>query len=142
MRRPFTRAEIPPIGEFLRQLLLDFRDQILVPLGQHVEPLGDDVVGLRVDLAERQIFELLAHFVHAHAAGERRIDVEGLLGDTAARCRRHVIEGAHVVQPVGELDQQHAHVVGNGEQQLAQVLGLLGLLGDQLELFELGQALH
>ena len=34
---------------------------------------------------------------------------------------------AHVVQAVGELDQQHAHVVGDRQQQLAQVLGLLGL---------------
>ena len=55
--------------------------------------------------------------------------------------RRHVVERAHVVQPVGELDQQHAHVVGDREQQLAEVLRLLGLLGDEVELLELGQAL-
>ena len=53
---------------------------------------------------------------------------------------RHEIERAHVVQPVGELDQQHADVVGDGEQQLAQVLGLRRLLGDEVELLELGQA--
>ena len=53
----------------------------------------------------------------------------------------HVFERAHVVQPVGELDQQHAHVVGDGEQKLAQVLGLLRLLGDEVELFQLGQPL-
>ena len=46
---------------------------------------------------------------------------------------------AHVVQPVRELDQQHPHVVGDGEQQLAEVFGLLGLLGDQIEPLELGQ---
>jgi hypothetical protein len=45
------------------------------------------------------------------------------------------------VQPVGQLDQQHAHVIGDGEQQLAQILGLLGLLRDQIELLDLGQAL-
>ena len=55
--------------------------------------------------------------------------------------RRHVLERAHVVQPVGELDQQHAHVVGDGEQELAQVLGLLGLARDEIELLQLGQAL-
>ena len=78
--------------------------------------------------------------VHAHAAGERRIDVERLLGDAPARFRRHEVERAHVVQPVGELDQQHAHVVGDRQQQLAQVLGLLRLLGDEVELLQLGQA--
>ena len=32
------------------------------------------------------------------------------------------MERAHVVQPVGELDQQHADVVRHGEQELAQIL--------------------
>ncbi len=45
------------------------------------------------------------------------------------------------MQPVGELDQQHADVIGDGEQQLAQILRLLGLLGDQVELLDLGEAL-
>ena len=40
---------------------------------------------------------------------------------------RTVRQRAHVVQPVGELDEQHAHIVGDRQQQLAQVLGLLGL---------------
>ena len=79
--------------------------------------------------------------VHADAAGERRIDVERLLGDAAARLRRHVLEGAHVVQPVGELDQQHAHVVGDRQQELAQVLRLLGLARDEVEPLQLGEAL-
>ncbi len=37
--------------------------------------------------------------------------------------------------------KQHAHVVGDGKQELAQILGLLRLLGDEVEFFELGQAL-
>ena len=79
--------------------------------------------------------------MHAHAAGERRIDVERLLGDAPPRLGRPIRERAHVVQPVGELDEQHADVVGDGQQELAQVLGLLGLLGHQVELLQLGQAL-
>ena len=79
--------------------------------------------------------------MHAHAAGERRVDVERLLRGAAARLRRPMRQRAHIVQAVGELDQQHAHVVGDGEQKLAQVLGLLRLLGDEVELLQLGQAL-
>ena len=44
------------------------------------------------------------------------------------------------MQPVGELDQQHARVVGDRQQELAEVLGLLRVLGDEIELAELGQA--
>ena len=47
---------------------------------------------------------------------------------------RHVLEGAHVVQPVGELDQEHADVVRDGEEELAEILGLRRLLRDQVEL--------
>ena len=132
---------MPEFGELAGELLLDLGDQIRAALGELVEPLGDDLVRLRIELAERQVLQLLAQAVHAHAAGERRIDVERFLGDAPAPLRRHVVERAHVVQPVGELDQQHAHVVGDGQQELAQVLGLLGLARDQVELLQLGQAL-
>ncbi len=44
------------------------------------------------------------------------------------------------MQPVGELDQEHAGVVGDREQELAEILGLLGVLGDEVKLAELGQA--
>jgi hypothetical protein len=33
----------------------------------------------------------------AHAAGQRRVDVEGLLRDAGALLCRHVLQGAHVV---------------------------------------------
>ena len=98
------------------------------------------LVGFRVELAKRKVLELLAHLMHAHAAGKRRIDFQRFFGGALARFMRHVIERAHVVQPVGELDQQHPHIVGDREQQLAQVLGLLRLLGDEIESLQLGEA--
>ncbi len=79
--------------------------------------------------------------MHAHAAGERRVDFQRLFGGAAARFRRHEMQRAHVVQTVGELDQQHTHVVGDRQQELAQVFRLLGFLGDQVEFFQLGEAL-
>jgi len=50
------------------------------------------------------------------------------------------LERAHVVQPVGELDQEHTDVVGDRQQQLAQVFGLLGLARDKLQPLQLGEA--
>ena len=66
---------------------------------------ADGLVGFRVEMAEGEVLELVAHLLDAHAAGERRVDVEGLLGDALALVGRHEAERAHVVQPVGELDQ-------------------------------------
>ena len=51
-----------------------------------------------------------------------------------------MIERAHVVQAIGEFDQKHADIARNGEQELAEVLRLLGLLGDQVEFLDLGEA--
>ena len=78
--------------------------------------------------AEGVVLEFLAHFLHAHARGQRGIDVERLLGDALARLGLHVLERAHVVHAIGELYEQDADVARNGNQQLAEVLGLLGLL--------------
>ena len=127
--------------QVLLQLALDLADQVAVLLGERIEALLDHGIGFLIELAEGQVLQLLAHLLHAHAARQRRIDVERLLRDTAARGRRHEFQRAHVVQAVGELDQEHADVVGNGEQQLAQVLGLLGLARHQFQPLQLGQAL-
>ena len=143
--RPLAAAHHPRgdavLGEVRRQLRLDLADQIAVALGQRLESLRDHRMRIGIEHAERQILEFLAHFLHAHAAGERRIDVEGFLGDAAARGRQHEFEGAHVVQAVGELDQQHADILGDRQQQLAQVLRLFGLARDQFQAFQLGQSI-
>ena len=43
-------------------------------------------------------------------------------------------------QPIGQLDQQNADVARDGDQELAEVLGLLGF-GDEVELLDLGEAI-
>ena len=57
-----------------------------------------------------------------------------------ARNGRHEFQRAHVVQAVGELDQEHADVVGNRQEQLAKVLGLFGLPRHQLQPLQLCQS--
>ena len=50
------------------------------------------------------------------------------------------IERAHVVQPVGQLDQDDAHITRHGQKHLAEGLGLGGFAAAELHLVELGQA--
>ena len=52
-----------------------------------------------------------------------------------------VLEGAHVVQAVGQLDEHHAHVGDHGQQHLADVLGLAVFAVGKLDLVDLGDAL-
>ncbi len=57
-----------------------------------------------------------------------------LTGDGAQR--------PHVVQPVGEFDQNHPYVGDHGQQHLAHALGLPLLAGMEAEFAELGNAVH
>ena len=50
------------------------------------------------------------------------------------------MERAHVVQPVGELDQEHADVVAEREQEFAQILGGPLILRLGLDLAEFGHS--
>ena len=128
------------VGELAGELPLDVGNQVPIALGKRLQPRQHHAVGVRIELAERQVLQLFPHPVHAHPGGERRIDVERFLRDAPPRLRRHEVEGAHIVQPVRQFDQEDPHVVGDGEQQLAQVFRLGRLLRDQVELLELGQA--
>ena len=115
--------------------------EILLPLRRpgrhHLLDLG---VALRVQRGEGEVLELPAHLLHAEAVGQRRVDVEGLLGRAPLLPLGHHGQGAHVVQPVGQLDQEDPPVVGHGHEHLADGGRLLGLLGVELEPVELGHA--
>ena len=85
--------------------------------------VGDLVVLLGLEVAERQVLELPLQLPDAQPVGQRRVDLHRLLRDAAALGRRPELERPHVVQPVGQLDQHHADVLGHGQEHLAHVLG-------------------
>ena len=43
--------------------------------------------------------------------GDRRIHIEGFAADAILFVRPHHTDGSHIVQPVGELDQDHADIL-------------------------------
>ena len=49
-------------------------------------------------------------------------------------------DGAHVVEAIGELDEHDAHVLGHGDEHLADVFGLVLLGAAHVDLAELGDA--
>ena len=104
--------------------------------------LGDEtddlVVPLRVQRGEREVLELPLDRVHAEPVGQRREHLERLARLALLLLRREEPQRAHVVQPVGELDHQHAWVARHRDDHLADRLGLGG--GAVLDLVELGDA--
>src|SRR5690606_30032978 len=131
------------------QRFLDLGDD-LATVATGAADRGADALGAhRVHGLEAEVLEFHTHVVHAQAVGDGRVDFQGFLGDAPALLRRHGIEGAHVVQAVGQLDQDHADVAGHGHGDLLEVLGLrlglvlelhLGQLADPVDQFGDGLA--
>ncbi len=109
-------------------------------LAAALQLLGQLAVLLRVEVLEGEVFELAAEAAHAEAVRDGREDVEGLLRDAAALLRLEVVERAHVVEAVGELDEHDAHVVDHRQKHLADVLGLLLLARLVADLGDLREA--
>ena len=131
----------PGAAELEAQARADPRDDVAAALVKLVEPLGDRGVGVGLELLEGERLHLAHELVHADPLGERRVDVHRLAGDAQPlRLGLDVMEGAHVVQPVGQLDQQHADVARHGEEEFAQILGGALIFGLRLDLRQLGDA--
>ena len=118
----------------LVQLFDDPGNQHAALLAQELQARNDRLPRVRVELGEGQILELVLQFLHTHALGQRRVNLHRFLGDAAAFVVIvEEFQRAHVVQPVGQLDQQHADVLRHRQDQLAEVFRLLRVFRLQLD---------
>jgi hypothetical protein len=78
-----------------------------------------------------------AHGVHPQAVGDGGVDLEGFLGDAPAFFAGQHFQRAHVVQAVGQLDQDHANVAGHGHGHFLEVFRLRFGLGLEVHLGQL-----
>lgn len=89
---------------------------------------------------ETQFLQLPIRRIQAEAVRDRGINLHRLAGNAAPLLRRHVVERAHVVRAIGQLDENHAHIARHREQHLAEALGLRLLAALEFEFVQLGQA--
>jgi hypothetical protein len=99
--------------------------------------LGDHRLDLlvlaRVQRLEGEVLQLPLERVDAEAVRERRVDLERLLRLLHLLLLAEVLDLAEIVEPVGELDQDHARVLGHRHDQLAVVLRLRLLAALELD---------
>ncbi len=109
-------------------------------LGGH---LGDQVaIVVRLEELERQVLELGLDAGHAESMRQRGVDLASLEGDAAPPLRRQVLERAHVVEPVGELDDDDSRVFRDREEQFPVVLDLLLRARPEGEARDLGESVY
>ncbi|MNM28426.1 hypothetical protein D3C81_389410 [compost metagenome] len=119
----------------------DLVDHFAPVAARRLDGFRQGAVAHRVQVRERQVLQLVINVVQAEAVRDWHIHFHGLAGDAALFRRRHEVQGAHIVQAVGQLDQDHAHVGGHGQQHLAEVFRLRFDLALELDLFQLRQAI-
>ena len=115
-------------------------DVALAALAAGVEQLRElpEVLGLE-DL-EREVLQLPLDLPDPEALRERGVDLHRLAGDPLLLLRRQRVERPHVVEPVGELDEDDPDVLRHRQEHLPDVLGLLLLVAVGAELRQLRDA--
>ena len=111
-------------GRVSPRLIEELADDLAAIAADLLHCLADALRAHRVHRLEAEVLELHAHAVHAQAIGDGGVDFQGFLGDAPAFLARQHFQGAHVVQAVGQLDQDHADVARHGHRHLLEVLRL------------------
>ena len=97
----------------------------------------------RVNVAKREVFEFAANFAHAEPVRDRPVDFNGLARDAFAPFRLlDEAERPHVVQPVRQLHDDDANIVHHRQQHFAEAFRLPLLRRKEIELAQLGDAVH
>ena len=127
-----------PLGDFV----LDGAHEHLILLLVGVEVIHDLIVGIGHQVLEGDILQLPLDLLHTQAVRQRRVNIHGLPAFFQLLFRGLVLHGAHIVKPVGDLDEHHPDVLGHGHEHLAQVFHLSLLGGGEVGTGQLGDALH
>ena len=103
------------------------------------------LVFLRPKVLEAKILQLAFDCGHAEAVCERRVNIKRFTRFSDLFLLGTIFECAEVVQAVRQLDDNHAHILCDRKEKLAQVLSLRLLLGQNIALSgfcELCNAIH
>ena len=138
--RASTRAWILFSRSLLSMIALHLGQKRFAFLAARLDGVLDLVVGDGIDVLEGQVFEFAANFAHAQAMRDGRVNVQRLARDLLLPLGREKLQRAHVVQTVGQLDEDDADVVHHGQHHLAHVFGL-GFFGrGKIDFADLGDA--
>ena len=127
--------------EFVSNDGLHLRQKSLALFPARIDGFLHLLVSIRIEKAEAQVFQFAPQFSHAEPMSDGRVDLKSLFGNFALPIGLQVFEGSHVVQSVGQLDQNHPDVVDHGEHHLAQIFGLRFFSSGKIYFADLGDAL-
>ena len=121
------------------QAVADLGDDFLAVAADALDFLLDDAVAHRVERGEAEFLEFEADPVDAETLRDRRVDIEGFTCYTAALDRGEGAERAHVVQAIGELDEDDTDIVRHRHEHFLKIRRLLFGVRFEFDLREFAQ---
>jgi hypothetical protein len=94
---------------------------------------GKTIVFVRVKFLKRKILQLAPDLTHTEPVCDRGVNVERFLRDSCSLFRLEELHRPHVVQTVGEFDQDNANVRYHRQHHFADILGLLRLISGEID---------
>ena len=131
----------PGLFQLVAEYGLHPRQESFAGLAPRFDRIVHLLVSDGIDVAEPQVLQFSADLAHAQAVGDGGVDLERLPGNLLLSLRRKMLESAHVMQAVRQLDQHHADVIHHGQHHLAQVFGLLLFAGGEIDGADFGDSL-
>ena len=107
----------------LFQLVQRLADECLAIDAALVEQLGDAAIGVRLQVAERQVLQLPFQLPDAEPVGQRGMDVAAQPRQRGGLLRRQRRRGAHPRELARQQHEHHAQVAHDRQQQPAQAFG-------------------
>ena len=90
-----------------------------------VELFLDHIIGIVLEVFEREVLQLTLQRVESELMGQRRIEIAGLFRYLVLCLPvRRVANLPHDIHPVGDHNKDHAHILGEAQEQVAEVLTL------------------
>jgi hypothetical protein len=137
LERPLTSALMP---DWLNSFFNCDGDILLAVYAALIQQFGGFLVELRLQIAQREIFQFPLDLPHAQSVCQRREYALGLARNDLLiflACPRQV---AHGLGALGKFDQHDADILHHRQQHFAQAFYLLRVI--TLVFFRLVQALH
>ena len=116
-----------------RKIACSSRDPGLAIVAAFVEQFGDLPIGLRLQVAERQVFQFPLELPDAEPIGQRRVDIGGQLGQRAAVLLVKLARIAHQHELTREQDEDNAKIADDGQQQSPQPFRRAGTEADRIQ---------
>ena len=107
-----------------------------------VEQLANGFVADGVQIMQAAVFQFFLDIRNTQAMGDGGIHLHRFQRLITAFLLRPGITGAHIVQAVAQFDDHDADVLAHGQQHLAKVFRLAVLHVGELDLGQLGDAIH